>query len=319
MLTNLLTLLVIIALAAGLVWLIRVLWRRPNPLVKWGASGVLGVVALLVTLFAVLGALGLWTAYAPRGNEVLARTVTPTPELVARGEMFAASVCAGCHSPNESLPLTGGGNLFDEIPMPLGSAVPPNLTPAGRISGWTDGELQRAIREGTDPAGHLLPVMSSQTFRHLSQQDLDAIVAYLRSQEPQEGSEAEPKQQLTYLALMMVTLGMLPLKDAPESNVPPAPVPVGDTEAYGTYVGSVLDCVLCHGDTLDGGNSPILPNGPSLRAVSGWGAEAFIQALRTGVTPSGTEMDPKEMPWRSFGQFDDVTLAALYRYVISFD
>ncbi|HIF72595.1 MAG TPA: cytochrome c [Dehalococcoidia bacterium] len=108
---------------------------------------------------------------------------------IARGQTIALWSCAGCHSLDKELPLSGGENTLADVPMPLGQATPPNLTPGGRIDEWTDGQLQRAIREGTSPSGHLMPLMAINTFRYLSQPDLDAIVAYLRSQ-PTVESEA---------------------------------------------------------------------------------------------------------------------------------
>ncbi|MEE8518588.1 MAG: hypothetical protein V3S98_05650, partial [Dehalococcoidia bacterium] len=104
------------------------------------------------------------------------------------------------------------------VPFPIGPATPPNLTPAGRISDWTDGELQRAIREGTYPNGHLMPLMATNNFRAFSQNDLDAIVAYLRTT-PAIESDIESVQGLNLLAAAMATAGMLPFESAPESNL----------------------------------------------------------------------------------------------------
>lgn len=315
MFQNVLILLIIVAIAGLVFWLLRKVWRRQNKLAKWGGSAGLGFLGALVTLIAILGALGMWTIYAPRGNEVLARTVDPTPQLVGRGAVLASAMCAGCHSVDQELPLAGNTNLLADIPMPLGDVWPPNLTPAGRINEWSDGELQRAIREGTYPNGHRMPIMSSQTFRYLSQLDLDAIVAYLRSQPAMEDDLGEPKHQLSFLAMALTTLGMLPLKDQPDSNVPPAAVAIGPTAEYGAYIAAVADCVLCHGDTLDGGTSTIVPNGPSLKHVAGWTTEGFLTMMRTGVTPAGTTLDPDEMPWESYGKLDDESLTALLEYL----
>ena len=100
-----------------------------------------------------------------------------TPEKIARGEHLAITMCAACHTLEGDLPLTGGDDLFEDVPFPVGSAFPSNLTPAGRIADWSDGELVRAIREGTDPDGHLLPMMVLNSFQEFSEDDLEAIVA----------------------------------------------------------------------------------------------------------------------------------------------
>ena len=203
-------------------------------------------------------------------------------------------MCASCHLIDHKIPLIGAANLLADTPMPLGNASPPNLTPAGRIDEWTDGELQRAIREGTYPNGHRMPITSVQMFRVFSQDDLDAIVEFLRSQEPVE-SVVEHKQGLSTLATIMTAVGMLPFKDQPDSNVPPPAVEKGPTAAYAAYVVGYADCALCHGETCEGGKGGILPKGPSLRGIAGWHEADFVTALRTGATPGGKNLDPDEM------------------------
>lgn len=256
----------------------------------------------------------MWTVYAPRGNEIVEVTIEGTPQQITRGEMLVGSLCSSCHSTNHSLPPTGNTNMLADIPMPLGETWPPNLTPAGRIDDWTDGELQRAIREGTNPDGHRLPVMSAQTFRNFSQDDLDSIVAYLRSLEPIENNLGEPKTRLSILAMVMTTLGALPLKDLPESNVPPPAVPIEPTARYGEYIAAFTDCVVCHGENFVDGTSSILPNGPDLRHVKDWQPEQFVHAMRTGITPDGRIMSD-DMPWLAFSKMHDVELIALYEYL----
>lgn len=318
MFVNLLILFIIAALAFGAFLLAAKLFRTRSPIAKWGGMIGLGIVGILLSVFAILAGMGAWSIYAPRGNEVREVTVAGTPGQIARGEEIVRSVCSGCHGepPLYEPPLTGGPNLFADIPMPIGSAMPPNLTPAGRIDDWTDGELQRAIREGTYPNGHRMPVMSSGTFRHFSQEDLDSIVAFLRSQPATEGSY-EPKQQLTILALAFATMGMLPLKDAPESNVPPPAVAKGPTVDYGRYIVQYTDCALCHGETLEGGAGGLLPSGPTLRPAGAWSPEQFINTMRTGVNPAGEQLDPNEMPWQEFGRLDDTSLTAIHAYLNS--
>lgn len=199
-----------------------------------------------------------------------------------------------------------------DIPFPIGSATPANLTPAGRISEWSDGELQRAIREGTSPDGHLLTVMSANTFRYLSQKDLDAVVAYLRSV-PAVETDIEQKNSLTFLAMVMQPIGMLPVKSPPNFDPPPHVEPAATSE-YGEYVTKVFDCVLCHGDDFSGGAGGIVPVGPSLAGAKGWTTEQFINTMRTGETPFGTSLSD-EMPWEEIGKMDDETLTAVLLYL----
>jgi len=59
----------------------------------------------------------------------------------------------------------------------------------------------------------------------------------------------------------------------------------------------------------------LAPVGPNLQAiVPQWTPEEFAQTIRTGVDPSGHELST-DMPWKGFGQMDDVELGALYTFV----
>ena len=315
MLTNVIAVVIFFAVAILLFWLLLRMRRRKNFILKWGGMAVFGLLAVLVSLITVLMGLGINTIYASRGNPVSDITVEATAEKLARGEHIAGFMCAACHTIDGELPLSGAENLLADIPIPLGSAMPPNLTPGGRIDEWSDGELIRAIREGTDPDGHRLVIMSAQTFRVFSQEDLESIVSYLRSQ-PEVTTDIEPEQQLSPVAMVMTTLGMLPVRELPDAEIPPA-VPVGPTVEYGAYIAGFTDCAICHGDDLSGGTSAILPQGPNLVTVKSWTAEQFITTMRTGESPTRGSLDPDEMPGEEFGKLDDVELTAVYEYIKS--
>jgi hypothetical protein len=55
------------------------------------------------------------------------------------------------------------------------------LTPAGPLKHWSDGEIVRAIRNGVDPDGHWLTMMSYTNAGKLSDDDTEAVIAYIRS------------------------------------------------------------------------------------------------------------------------------------------
>ena len=225
-------------------------------------------------------------------------------------------MCSACHSPvSGKLPLSGGHDSFEDIPIPLGVATPPNLTPGGRIDEWSDGELLRAIREVTYPNGHLMPMMGSQTFWVFSQEDLHSIISYLRSQ-PEVASTEPPEQSLTLVTLAMMTVGIMPVRAVPDPAVR-AVVPRARTAEYGEYVAGFIDCAICHGDDLSGGTNPLAPLGPNLVTVQSWTLDQFVVAMRTGVSPTRGALDPDEMPWKNIGLLDDDELGALYEYIKS--
>ncbi len=99
--------------------------------------------------------------------------------------------CMECHTPIiRGKPLFdshlgAGGNSFNG---PWGGSVSANITPhpVDGIGGRSDQEIKDAISLGRRPdGGHMLPPMGYGYYKNLSAADLDAIVAYLRSLEPQ--------------------------------------------------------------------------------------------------------------------------------------
>ena len=107
--------------------------------------------------------------------------------------------CAGCHLPRgpEGAPIESaglsGGNVGFEIPG-LGIFWAPNLTPSETGLGlWSDDEIASAIREGSRPDGRILaPAMPWHAYSGLTDEDTEAVVAYLRSLPAQEGSTPLP-------------------------------------------------------------------------------------------------------------------------------
>jgi|SaaInlStandDraft_2_1057019.scaffolds.fasta_scaffold84851_1 mono/diheme cytochrome c family protein len=286
--------------------------RSSRMLVRFGGGFSVGLLSLLLGLISVLGLLGIIYTFTYSGSEVVEVQIEGTAEQIERGSEIASWTCSGCHSLDNSLPLTGGKDIMADVPIPIGKATPANLTPAGRIADWSDGELQRAIREGTAADGSMLSIMSANTFRYLSQQDLDAVVAYLRSEEPVE-TDIEEENSLTFLSMVLQPLGMLPIKSPPDFGPPPHVEPA-ESAVYGEYITKVFDCALCHGDDFSGGPGGIVPAGPSLAGAKVWTSEQFINAMRTGATPYGTTLDEK-MPWEEIGKMDDQTLTAVLLYL----
>ena len=104
-------------------------------------------------------------------------------------------------------------------------------------------------------------------------------------------------------------------------NRPAVPVPAVSAE-YGQYLVSINGCHDCHGAQLAGGKpgdpgSPFAPNltpGGELRA---WSVADFVKTLRTGVTPSGTNLPDRYMPWMFKSQMTDDELNAVFLYLQS--
>jgi mono/diheme cytochrome c family protein len=206
--------------------------------------------------------------------------------------------------------LSGGKNLADDTGLPLGNLYPPNLTPAGELKSWSDGEILRAIREGVHKSGRPLMVMPAQNLRNLSDEDALSVVAYLRSQ-PAIQHETPPMNP-SLLAVILTGAGIVELDPKPVTGPVAAPAK-GPTAEYGQYVVSFQDCRDCHGKDFTGGKPPA-PVGPDLHLIKGWTQEQFIKTIRTGVDPSGHQLKPT-MPWQTYAKMDDIELAAVYEYM----
>jgi mono/diheme cytochrome c family protein len=316
MAVNLLILALIIGLAVFLGWLTRKAWRAKNPVLKWAGVVVGGVLTLVVSLVAVLGLVGVFRYYNPPHNAVQEIKVEGAPEQIARGQHLASAFCVECHSTTRDFPMTGGVDIGRDIPINLGSFFSANLTPAGPLKDWTDGEIFRALRDNVDKDGKRLAMMNGTNVRYISDEDLISIIAFLRSQEPVENETPQPLDQPNFPAVLITGAGLIP--DRPLIDAPIVAPPMEPTAEYGEFMTTFLDCKTCHGENLGGGDSPIGPKGPSLRVVKGWTPEEFINTLRTGVDPTGHQLKPI-MPWRSTGRLDDVELSALYQYLISLE
>lgn len=315
MLGNILIWLVIVAAAMLVGWLTFRAWRSKNRALKWGGVIVSGLSTIVLASVGVFMLVGMVKAYAPRTAPLPELTVSGAPEQIARGQHLANSFCASCHSTTNELPLTGGVDLGKDFPMPLGTFVSANLMPAGPLTGWSDGEIFRAIRSGIDHDGQVLFVMSGARGRHLSEDDIEAVIAYLRGQPAVENDTQQPLDQFNPLALILVGAGVIPEGEPPIAQAINMP-PKGPTAEFGKYILSYQDCVLCHGVNLTGGTpGQLAPIGPNLSVVKGWTQEQFITTLRTGVDPNGHVLNGKLMPWQNVGRMDDEELAAVYTYI----
>ena len=315
MIGNILGWLVFVAFAVLFGWLTRRAWRVKNALLKWISvvlAGLLTLVCLIVT--GVVGR-GLYLIYVPPPFVPAPDlNVAGTPEQLGRGEHLALSLCAGCHSTNDQLPLSGGRNIGQNSPVPIGDLIAFNLTPGGPLKDWSDGEIFRVNRQGVDRDGRRLTVMSNIPVRRLSDDDIRAVIAYLRSQP----AMPDPPKQGDYPNLLLavfVGANLVPPSPGPITGVVTAP-PKGPTAEFGKYVLSYNDCDSCHGPDYNGGTpGGLTPVGPSLRLLKGWTRDQFITTLRTGVDPSGHELDPTKMFWKNYRNLDDDELAGTYEYL----
>ena len=292
-------------------------WRAIKAKRTW-VKIVGGVLAGLMTLglaaLTFVAAKGLLNYYvAPAAAPEL--TVEGTPEQVARGEYLVNIACIHCHGADggTQLPLSGGLDLSGEVPIPAGKYIASNITPGGVLSELTDGQVFRALRDGYG-THQRLGFMSFLPYGQLSDDDIKAVIAYLRSQPPvTTASNGGDKANLLGIMLFFGS-GMVPMPVQPQGVVT-AP-PAGETAEYGKYVATFGECRGCHGPDMTGmaatAGSPAYPNTRPL--VGTWSREQFIQTMRSGVRPDGRPF-AEAMPWKNAAAMSDQDLGALYTYL----
>jgi mono/diheme cytochrome c family protein len=312
MILNLLWPSIFIGLAAVLIYLCARAAPSKRRFLKWGGAAIAGLGAAafaLLGLVALMGTDRLQARRAPVPN----LKVAGTPEQVYRGQAIAAGFCDACHSSTGT--LTGGRNMGEHLPMPLGRFITANLTPAGQLSRWSDGEIFRAIRNGIDADGHWLMIMSLTNAGKLSDADIEALIAYIRSVPAAGAPTPNPPDRLTPLGLVVLGADLLPDVKPVFTGTITAP-PKAATVEYGEYILSYHDCRQCHGADLMGGvQGQFGPIGPGLTLVKAWKRDEFVTALRTGIDPTGHHIDSNRMPWRAIGKMDDEELGAIYEYL----
>jgi mono/diheme cytochrome c family protein len=156
--------------------------------------------------------------------------------------------------------------------------------------------------------------MSYTNASHLSDADIEAVIAYLRTRPAEGASAVDPPDTFNLLGLILLGAGVLPTGAPVVSGAVEAP-PKGPSARYGAYVLSYQDCRACHGPALTGGvPGQIGPLAPDLELVKAWSPEQFATTMRTGVDPGGHRISSL-MPWQAIGRMDDEELRAIYEYL----
>jgi cytochrome c553 len=274
---------------------------------------LIGLVALLAGVLHLMGRSRLANAPEVATSPVVVAT---NAEAIARGEHLvrAVSGCADCHGANLE-----GQVIIDE--PPIGFIPAPNLTSGqgGVGATYTDEDWERAIRHGVGGDGRVLGVMPSHFYAHYGDEDLAALIAYIKTAPPVD-NELPGRNIIFPGTILFGVLGYntLPVALIDHEDVGAAPPPEGATAEYGTYLTSVAGCADCHSANFAGNTDP---NGPPLgpnitpgSEVAGWTEADFINTIRTGVTPDGRELSA-EMPWRVYANMTDTELQAIWAFL----
>ena len=233
-------------------------------------------------------------------SAVLSEAATPLPDLVVRGKyVFGAAGGCGCHTEPKGT-LNAGGRKYDG---PFGTVYSTNITPDRQtgIGAWTDEQIIAAIRLGRRPNGErLIPVHPYTVFNGMAEEDLRALVAYLRSAPPINRPNQPKKISVPLFESVFLPAWLAAF--APKEN-PPLVAPTSGL-ARGEYlVRAVGHCGECHtprGVTQATDNSRFLagtPKGPDGDPVPNttpdkdtglkWTEEEIAEFLGSGNKPDG--------------------------------
>ncbi|HSD13666.1 MAG TPA: c-type cytochrome [Flavobacterium sp.] len=297
--------------------------------------GLFVIAAVLLAMIYVKTAL-------PNVGDAQVMKVVATPEKIERGRYLAnhVTICIDCHSKRDWSKFSGpivtgtigmGGELFDQKFGFPGSYYSKNITPSG-ISGYTDGELYRAITTGVNKDGAaMFPVMPFHNYGKMDPEDIKAIIAYVRTLAPIENKVPESSSDFP----MNFIINTIPQKAIPSKRPDPK-----NTVAYGEYLATASSCIDCHtqfekgefvaGAEFAGGREFPFPDGSIVRSAnitphpSGIGdlsKESFIalfksredfSKLQSGIKPGEYN---SIMPWTMFGGMKNEDLAAIYDYL----
>ncbi|MCB9251709.1 MAG: c-type cytochrome [Flavobacteriales bacterium] len=266
-------------------------------------------------------------------------TASTDSSVIARGKYLAygPAHCGTCHVPmdkimdvenGELIPLSGGW----ELNIPPGSFRAPNLTPDKEtgIGNYTDADIARTLRYMVNKnGGCVFPFMP---FQELSDEDLTAVISYLRSQPAVEHKLERTK--LSFLGKMISALGMI--KPEGPKKTPAQSIKADTTAVYGEYLANyVANCVGCHterdlktgefvGKPFAGGFyfepdyfskgysfvSPNLTPDPGTGHIANWDRNTFIARFKAKRVYEGSPM-----PWGAFSRINENDVIAIYNYL----
>jgi nicotinate dehydrogenase subunit B len=291
--------------------------------------------SLVAMATSFVGLLGVGAVAFPTNSAI---TPIPRPDpstyaasTIARGErLVALGACAVCHTAPGGAALAGGVAL----PTPFGTVMTTNITPDVEtgIGGWSYPAFERAMRKGIHRDGYnLYPAFPYPNFARTSEEDLQAIYAYLMAQPPIHRENA--RSQLTFpfnLRPLMAGWNFLFNRAGP-TTLDPARSAEWNRGRY--LVDSLGHCGACHTPRnllgAEKGGSAYLAGGvaegwdaPALTELSAapvpWSEETLFAYLRTGASPNhGVAAGPMAPVVEELKALPDSDIRAMAIYLAS--
>jgi mono/diheme cytochrome c family protein len=250
--------------------------------------------------------------------------------LVERGSYLVNSImtCGNCHSPKGPPAAVAGkdfsgGLSWDEPPFKV---TAPNITQDKEtgIGNWTDADIKHLLRTGKRPNGvQIAEVMPTAFYGIITERDLDAIVAYLRTLKPVKNQVPAPIYKMA-----------LPHHAFPGSEKPYTEAMLSDKVRKGFYLATIGHCMECHtpfgpkgkdfvGDLGKGGMEFTGPFGKSVsrnitpsktKGIGAWTDAQIKKTITTGIDKDGNHLKPP-MGFPFYAKMTDADLDAVIAYL----
>jgi cytochrome c553 len=234
------------------------------------------------------------------------RTAGAEQAALRHGERLASVLgCRGCHGKD----LTG--HIWEDDPN---EAVlwTSNLT--RELPAYNDAALERALRAGVRHDGSPLWLMPSELFAQLSDPDMSALIAWLRTVPPK--GESHPRIRIGPAGRKMIETGEV--KDTPtwvRETRNKAPARLDGRHEKARYMVRAT-CAECHGIELKGDPPGAEERSPNLVVASAYSREEFRHLLRTGEPTGGRKLGlMAEVAKGRFVHLTDGEVDAIYDYL----
>lgn len=285
---------------------------------------------LLALVVVLLLALGAFAALAWRSEIDAIEPPDPSSfdeEQVEQGARLAAlGNCVDCHTAPGGPTFAGGYAMNTPYGVIYGTNITPD--PETGIGTWSEEAFIRAMREGVDrEGGHLYPAFPYDQFTRASDEDLEALYAFLMTRRPVRNEAPEPEVAFPF-GFRPLLAGWKLLFHDEERFTPVAEQ--SDEWNHGAYlVEGLAHCGACHTPrnqfgareeerALAGGESEewyAPPLNEDSTAPVPWSRESLAQYLRSGAAPhQATAAGPMAPVVRNLSQVppEDVDAIAIY-------
>jgi mono/diheme cytochrome c family protein len=223
-------------------------------------------------------------------------------ESVQRGKRIATIIgCTACHGAQME-----GAIMFDK--PNIARIAAPNLTNV--VKEYTDAELERLIRHGVKRDGRSLWVMPSAMFNHLTDEDLAAVIAYVRSAPERDGVGREMTMRALG-RLGIATEKFKPVASEVNAGVQRTAPDYTDPMSHGRYL--VMNaCTECHGQKLQGSEFLQAPN---LLIAAAYSEAGLAKLLHTGVALGERKLGLMSRTSARFTSLTEQETHAIYTYL----